>query len=288
MKKKTWVILGVVAVIIIFLVIQAQSAISNMQNSLPNQQEDTTVEKPEVTNEIVFTGKVSPKQSQEVYLDSSKVLNNTYVKVNDTVTTETVLLDYYGITSAKEKINIYNNDFIVLQENRDWYYTRIAELKDEISWTSEPLYLQSLKKELAEYEQALSQNKIDWVNKQDEIKRLQESLNDYSVCADFDGFVYQINEQTSAVSTSPYILIYSTERIVKIEVGEYELQYVDVGKEVEIEIEGLDKKYTGIITHIDIFPNNMDSNTTSYFNIEISIDAEVPYGYSAIIRVKTK
>ena len=286
MKKKNKIIIACVVVVIlgIFLFSQLQSSIQNMSIERPNGlTENTDSSKPVVANEIVFTGKVSPSKSQIIALDNTKTISHTYVEAMDNVSKGDVLFDYYGLQVVKENIVINENKFIKLQQDRDWFYSHIAYLEQEISWTTDSNYLQSLKSELADYKQRLAQNKIDWIKTETDIITLKNSLSDYAVEAEFDGFIYEINEKPTM--NQPYMTLYSSDKVIKIEVGEYELQYIKVGLVVEIEIEGLSQFYIGTILSIDIFPNNMESTSTSYFNVEISVDQEVPYGFSAIIRV---
>jgi hypothetical protein len=286
MKKRNKIIIGTIVVLVlgVFLVLELRSSIQNMEIERPNTSStNNETQKPVVANEIIFTGKVAPSKSQTIVLDNTKTLNKTYVEKMENVSQGDVLLDYYGLQVVKETITINENKFVKLQQDRDWYYSQIAYLEQEISWNNDTNYLQALKSELAEYNQKLAQNKIDWIKTETDIITLKASLSDYAVEAEFDGFIYEINDKPTM--NQSYMTLYSNDKVIKIEVGEYELQYIEVGLTVAIEIEGLQQSYEGKILSIDIFPNNMDSTSTSYFNVEISVNQEVPYGYSAIIRV---
>jgi len=286
MKKRNKIIIACVVILVlgIFLISQLKSSIQNMELERPGTSSSSNeTQKPVVANEIIFTGKVSPSKSQTIVLDSTKTLNKTYVEEMENVSQGDVLLDYYGLQVVKETIIINENKFVKLQQDRDWYYSHIAYLEQEISWNTDTNYLQALKSELAEYNQKLAQNKIDWIKTETDIITLKASLSDYAVEAKFDGFIYEINDKPTM--NQSYMTLYSNDKVIKIEVGEYELQYIEVGLTVAIEIEGLQQSFEGKILSIDIFPNNMDSTSTSYFNVEISVSQEVPYGYSAIIRV---
>jgi|GEM_PF-6379200 len=285
MKKRTKIIIIIAIIFILFFISRLINAIQTM-DSLWDDAEEITTQKLSLNNEIIFTGKVSPAQDQAIFLDDKKLFDRTYIEINQSVQKGEILFDYYGAQTTRERISIYENDFIFLKEEQDWLYTQIADLEQEISWNSAPLYLQSLKKELSTVKQDLSNNKIKWIDTETNITQLRQSLDDYIVKADFNGFVYEINDSPNL--NQAYMILYSHDKIIKIDVGEYELQYIYIGQEVEIEIEGTQQFHTGEILSIDTFPNNMSPSSTSYFSVEISVDQKVPYGYSAIVRVSIK
>ncbi|MDD3924815.1 MAG: efflux RND transporter periplasmic adaptor subunit, partial [Erysipelotrichaceae bacterium] len=234
------------------------------------------------------TGKVAPANTQNVYYNVKTNIKEIHVVQGQDVLKEDSLLTYHGAETIDDQITIQNAKFVSLKEDRDWYNYRIEELKQELEW-ADPVndgYVTSLKKEIARYQTLLATNQINWSNAVNEIERLKNSYDDYYIKADFDGFVYKIDETAKNNVSLPYMILYSNDRIVTVEVSEYELQYIDVGTQAKITVEGLNKEYTGEITKIDIMPNNMTSNDTSYFNIEVTIPSEVPYGYSVVIAVK--
>lgn len=292
-KKIIWIFVSIALVIIlIFAYIRIKNFISTYQDEMIQRRNEAIFEDDdtdlEIKNEIVFTGKVAPANTQNVYYNVKTNIKEIHVVQGQDVLKEDSLLTYHGAETIDDQITIQNAKFVSLKEDRDWYNYRIEEIKQELSW-ADPAndgYVTSLKKEIARYETLLATNRINWENAENEITRLKQSYGDYYVKADFDGFVYKIDDSAKTNMSLPYMTLYSTERIVTVEVSEYELQYINEGKQARITVEGLDKEYTGEITKIDIMPNNMTSNDTSYFNIEITIPSDVPYGYSVVIAVK--
>lgn len=292
-KKIIWIFVSIALVIIlIFAYIRIKNFISTYQDEMIQRRNEAIFEDDdtdlEIKNEIVFTGKVAPANTQNVYYNVKTNIKEIHVVQGQDVLKEDFLLTYHGAETIDDQITIQNAKFVSLKEDRDWYNYRIEEIKQELSW-ADPAndgYVTSLKKEIARYETLLATNRINWENAENEITRLKQSYGDYYVKADFDGFVYKIDDSAKTNMSLPYMTLYSTERIVTVEVSEYELQYINEGKQARITVEGLDKEYTGEITKIDIMPNNMTSNDTSYFNIEITIPSDVPYGYSVVIAVK--
>jgi len=291
-KKVVWIVISVIVIILlIFGYFRLKDYFNGLQDQMlenrSDNQAETTVE---IKNEIIFSGKVTPKYTQNINLSSSLSLDNIDVTENQDITNGDTILTYYGAKNINDLITIQENKFVGWQEDRNWYHQQITSLEQELSWAdpTDDAYVTSLQKDIARYNTLLATNEINWNTALSEIERLKASKDDYIVTADFDGFVYQINEDAkSPLSTSAYIIIYSTERVVTVEVSEYELQYIQAGAAAEITVEGLNKSYTGTISNIDIMPNNITSNDTSYFNIEVTIPSEVPYGYSVIIAVKT-
>ena len=292
-KKVIWIIVViVVAILAIFAFTKVKDMIVNYQDEMIARRNEAIFEDDEtdtqIKNEIVFTGKVAPSYTQTIYYSATNRIQSVKVEEGQTVTKDQSLITYYGADNIDDQITIQRAKFVAWQEDRDWYIYRIDELKQELSW-ADPAndgYVTSLKKEIARYETLLATNRINWENAENEITRLKQSYDDYYVKADFDGFVYKIDDSAKTNMSLPYMTLYSTERIVTVEVSEYELQYISEGEQARITVEGLDKEYTGVITKIDIMPNNMNSNDTSYFNIEITIPSDVPYGYSVVIAVK--
>ncbi|MDD2591922.1 MAG: efflux RND transporter periplasmic adaptor subunit [Erysipelotrichaceae bacterium] len=292
-KKIIWIFVSIALVIIlIFAYIRIKNFISTYQDEMIQRRNEAIFEDDdtdlEIKNEIVFTGKVAPANTQNVYYNVKTNIKEIHVVQGQDVLKEDSLLTYHGAETIDDQITIQNAKFVSLKEDRDWYNYRIEELKQELEW-ADPVndgYVTSLKKEIARYQTLLATNQINWSNAVNEIERLKNSYDDYYIKADFDGFVYKIDETAKNNVSLPYMILYSNDRIVTVEVSEYELQYIDVGTQAKITVEGLNKEYTGEITKIDIMPNNMTSNDTSYFNIEVTIPSEVPYGYSVVIAVK--
>ncbi|MPM64686.1 hypothetical protein SDC9_111574 [bioreactor metagenome] len=296
MKNKKKIIWGAIAVVIVILAVfgyfRLKTFIADLQEQAAIRRSESLSSQTEVEvkNEIVFTGKVAPRYTQLVYLNSAMKLDEVLVEENEQVKKGDRLLTYAGAENINDLIIIQQAQFVGWQESLDWYQEKITALNNELA-SADPTndgYVTALKKEIAQYQTLQASTNVKWNNAVSEIDRLKNSYDDYNITADFDGFVYQIDDSASVSLTaaSAYLTLYSNEKIVTVEVSEYEMQYIQEQDEATITVEGLDKTYTGTITKIDIMPNNMTSSDTSYYNIEVSIPDEVPYGYSVVIALK--
>lgn len=246
-----------------------------------------------ILNTIVFTGKVIPEEELNINESTSLTRNKIYVAENEIVKKGGILVDYLGKDTINDKIVILKNEIKALEDEQGTFVNKINDFKEGLNVATDSTNIYYLKQDLSKAENNLSQNKIEIENKRLEIAKLEKSRDDYVILANFDGFVYQINENQSfnamnATSASPFMIVYSTEKVIKIEVNEYELKYMTLDKTVDVEIEGLKKTYQAKISKIDQIPNNFQTSEDSKYNVEITIDQEVPYGFNAIVTVSTK
>ncbi len=292
-KKIIWIIVIILTIIALIAgYFRLKTYFANLQDEMIARRNEAIREQDQnnanIKNEIVFVGKVAPQFSQEVYIKTGMTIKELKVQTDQVVNEDELLLVFNGAENINHLIAIQENKFFAWQEDRDWYNTKINEIKDELSWAdqSNTGYIAYLKKELANYQTLLATNNVNWNNAKNEIVRLKDSYDSYNIKADFDGFIYKINDNAINNPTLSYLTLYSTDRIVVVEVSEYELRYIQKGQQAQVTVEGTGKTDTGTINKVEIMPNNLSSNDTSYFNIEISIPDEVPYGYSVVIAVK--
>ena len=154
---------------------------------------------------------------------------------------------------------------------------------------SDTVYINYLKVELNNAEKKISEIKVSWTEAEAKINKLKDTKKDSHIYSDISGLVYKVNENNSVapsnLTTSAYIVLYSTQKMVRISVSEFEYKLVHEGQDVNVSVESLGKEYTCKVLRVDTMPNNLETEDTSYYNVEIAIPEEVPYGYSAVVTV---
>lgn len=119
---------------------------------------------------------------------------------------------------------------------------------------------------------------------------LQRQIDDCTVTAPMDGIITKKVQDRGDVTISGSVMATVTnfdEMQVEIAINEYDILGVEVGKEVEIEVDALDMLYTGTISKIDKVATV--SNGVSYFNsvIEFEADENTRSGMSVEVRLTT-
>lgn len=240
---------------------------------------------------IVYNGKVVPVDTYYYSKDPTLTFNKVYVKEGDIIEDKTILFDYKVDNSIDAQIDVLDKNFVNMQQELDDYYTRLENIKGEIAGAdqSDKSYINFLQVEYNNAEKRISEIKVEWTNAEAKIENLRKVKKDGKIISDIGGLVYKVNESNSidpsSKTGSAYIVLYSTSKKVRISVSEYEYQLVSVGQDVEVAIESTGKTYTCKVLAVDTMPNNLETQDTSYYNVDIEIPEEVPYGYSAIVTV---
>lgn len=253
--------------------------------------EQTQSELVETEKGIVYNGKVIPVETYYYSKDPTLTFKNVYVEEGDSIEAGTKLFDYKVDASIDAQISVLEKDFLNLKQQLDDYYTRVENFKTEIAAAdpSDTVYVNYLRVELNNAEKMISEIKVNWVSSEEKITKMKEMKKDSAIYADTNGLVYQVNESNSvspaSQATSAFIILYSNEKMVRVSVSEFEYKLVSKGQEVNVSVEGLDKEYTCKVLSVDTMPNNLDTDDTSYYNVEIEIPEEVPYGYSVVVTV---
>lgn len=242
------------------------------------------------TNEgVVYTGKVIPVETRYYTKDSTKEFKGVYVNAGDLIEKGKVLFDYHPDYSADAQIEVLNKGFSRLQQELNDYYSRIEEYKSWLAGSSDNAYNEYLRNEIKNTEELIAKNKVEWIKAEESIRKLRDGKDDYFVKSEISGLVYAVNKDntlTPSNNISSFVTVYSLEKKVRISVSEYEYKTLQEGEKVKVKIEGLNKEYEGTIIKIDSLPNNLESSDTSYYNVDVSIEDEVPYGYTAVVTVK--
>lgn len=254
-------------------------------------QNETQSELVETEKGIVYNGKVIPVETYYYSKDPTLTFKDVYVEEGELIETGTKLFDYKVDASLDAQISVLEKDFLNLKQQLDDYYTRVENFKTELAAAdpSDTVYVNYLRVELNNAEKMISEIKVNWINAEEKITKMKEMKKDGAVYADTEGLVYQVNESNSvspaSQATSAFIVVYSNEKMVRVSVSEFEYKLVSKGQEVNVSVESLGKEFTCKVLKVDTMPNNLDTDDTSYYNVEIEIPEEVPYGYSVVVTV---
>ena len=247
----------------------------------------------ETSSGIVYTGKIVPVESRYYIKDPSKEFKGIYVKQGDIVSKDQLLFNYVPDYSTAAQIDVLEKNFTTLKQQLDDYYSRIKEFESWLAGCSpeDKGYRSYLTDEISKTQGLIAQNKVDWINAEEKIRKLKEADNKTSVESEIDGFVFKVNEDNTTTPSNvanAYVTIYSNNKKVRINVSEFEVKLFSLGQKINVKIESIKSEVSGEVIHIDALPNNLESNDTSYYYIDISVPNDVPYGYSAIVTVDKK
>jgi hypothetical protein len=254
-------------------------------NRFNEEEEDVRVI--ELSNEIVYSGKVVPEEEVYIYIDALEEVDTLLVNTNDLVSKDDVLFTYEdNSTELAESQKVIKNEEI--DDLEELIYSANEYIDEIKSWIEsntdedkEYIYNEMIEDEIAKIESY----KIQVNTLENEIDDLEDkTVNEVSK---IDAIVYEIDEdQLDEVNPQkPFITLISTSRVINIDVAEYELSYISVGDVVEVEITGSNDVFEGVVKSIDLLPNNINSTDTSYYDTVIELDSSMPYGASAMISV---
>ena len=242
----------------------------------------------ETSSGIVYTGKVIPIETRYYIKDATREFRDVYVEEGQTIEKGKLLFDYFPDYSIDAQIDVTNKKFIELKDALDGYYTQIEEYKSWLAGTEDKGYIDYLNKEIAKTEGLISQNKVDWISYEEKIRKLRKAKEETGVESEIAGFVYEVNKDNTSTPTNvtpTFVTIYSLDKKVRISVSEVEYRNLSVGQKVNVKIESMNKEFEGEIIYVDSLPNNLESSDTSYYNVDISVESDVPYGYTAVVTV---
>lgn len=290
-KKGILIFSGIVLILVLMIVFMNFTDQKNKKNIVNNTQKVDDIKNDDkliIGNGIIYTGKVIPYEIKYYLKDPSKEFKQNYVMKNDIVKKGDLLFSYQSKLSNTDQIMILEKTFKQIEASSNSLYNKLAELKTWLKESNDQNYNEYLKNEINNVELLIAKNNLELNKNQETINHLKNSDADNLVLADIDALVYNIasDHSNDPLNNNPaYMTLLSLKRKVRISVSEYEYRLFKVDKKVKVKIESLDKEFDAKITYLDLLPNNLNSSDASYYNIDIEIPEEVPYGYSAIIEV---
>ncbi len=299
MKKIIKIAVGVIVIMIVgFFAITKlsegfqQPAEQNGISGIFDEGNDDSEDFVQTTRGLSYNGKVLPAKTYYYSRNTMLEFNRVYVEAGDIVAEGDILFDYEGNAQNGLQSEVLEKNFVQYQEKLNDYYTRLDNLKTDLAGAdpTDTVYINYLRVEINSVEQMIAQTKLEWSKNETQIDGLRDSNSDLIIRADMAGLVYQVNDpkEASGLSSGAYIVLYSSEKKVRLNVSEYEYGYFSEGQEVELFVEALQESYTAKITHVDSVPNNLLTSAysdTSFYYVEIAIPSEVPYGFSVIVTV---
>lgn len=287
MKK----IIGVIVVVVVIFI-----AVGFLGKGLPKQNEQVNPflennNEVAVDERLSYVGKVIPEETYYYTRSAVNEFNKLYVEEGQTVSKGALLFDYEGSAQSGLQIDVLDKNYVKYQEKLNDYYTRLENLKGDLKNAdkNDTIYTNYLNVEINNMEQMIAQVLLDQKNNEEQIQKLKEGKSDTMVFADIDGLIYQINDpkNTTGMATA-YIVLYSSNKQLRLSVSEYEYQYFKEGDSLEIYVEALNKTFTSTVTHVSSIPHNLETSSlsgASYYYVEISVPEEVPYGFSVTVKV---
>ncbi len=218
--------------------------------------------------------------SQETYKLNDSSINNATMN-NSGVSYENALESYEAAKINEENtLTKYFDSYVAAQNS---YLNALDAYNAALTGSDQQLqeYALQLQKARAQADDSVNQLKL---------ADLQRQIDDCTVTAPMDGVITKKQQDKGDVTISGSVMATVTnfdEMQVEIAINEYDILGVEIGKEVEIEVDALDMVYTGTISKIDKVATV--NNGVSYFNatVEFVADESTRSGMSVEVRLTT-
>ncbi len=204
---------------------------------------------------------------------ASLSLENAWTSYNDTLAS-------YEAAKINEQ-NSLTNLFDQLLQAQQSYLNAVDNYNAAVTSSRQQLEAYALKIEQAKLQGDDSVNEV-------RLENYQRQLNDCEVKAATSGIITDVPVKVgdaTTLSTKLAVITNFDKMKVDIKINEYDTLGVTEGKEVEIDVNALDKKYTGALNHIS--KTATIENGVSYFEAEVDFDADddIKSGMSVEIRL---
>lgn len=253
-KKKVWIGVGILSVIVIMVVVSIFNYSRNETVKI------TKLDRQLIEQKLTLSGKIASTKNQMVYLRPEQgELKKIYVKPGQKVKKGSKLLEYESPVIQSEK---QQADLAVKQAR-----VKIESLKKQKSRGNNQQSLggQGVGTGSIDEQIKLAQVELDQAKQQ--VQLAKKKQNQLIVKSKQNGVVVQVNENAqSGVSSEPVIIIQDTDALkIDAKVSEYDVLKLKKDQKAYIYSEALpDKKWVGKVTHIGLIPveNNNQSLTT--------------------------
>ncbi len=280
---------------------QAESSVSDADSKLDDAKKDLEDAKDDVSDakdkynadksaanksalETARAAKDSAKKAVESAEDAVKAANNQMDQ--SSLTLENAWTSYNDTLASYEaaKINEQNsltNLFDQLLQAQQSYLNAIDNYNAAVTSSRQQLEAYALKIEQAKLQ---SDNTVNHIR----LENYHRQINDCEVKAPVDGVITDVPVKIGDATTLSTKLAQVTsfdKMKVDIKINEYDTLGVTEGKEVEIDVNATNKKYTGALKHIA--KTATIDNGVSYFEAEVDFDADedIKSGMSVEIRL---
>ncbi|SEJ08714.1 HlyD family secretion protein [Lachnospiraceae bacterium A10] len=256
--KKGKIIIGIVVALVVVIAIVAAVLFNRKESYDEYVYGDVSYE----FEPSYYSGVVEAQQTLEVQRDSSKDIDQVYVKVGDEVTTGQALFSYktdeltLQLEQAKIELQSLGTDITD-------YNTQITNLTNEMNAADASLK-PDYQMQINELNTSLKQAQLSQKTKQAEIDSIQTSIDEATVNSTIDGVVKSIASMNA--TEGAYITILATGNYqVKGTVDEMNVGMLSEGQTVTIHSRVDDQVWTGTISKIDTENKAQENNTNSYY-----------------------
>lgn len=289
-----------VILLVVILAIAAFLFLKPKENVEVKKEDDVVVlgnveNKPEfseVEKGVVYSGKVVPLQARYYVKDSNRKVEKINVTQGQEVSKDQVLFTYKDNNYSYAKINSLSKQNELLTYQDDAAYWKLVEKENELKGAdkNDTNYVYYLEKEIATAKATMALNEATIAENKANIDQLREQ-NKTEITSEIDGIVYKVSEDNSQAPSdkpSAFITVFSKARKVRISVSEYEYASFYKGQKLKVKVDAMQKNIDAEVIFVDNIPNNLDNPGVSYYDVDISVSEDVPFGYTVAVRVENE
>ncbi|MGG3891511.1 efflux RND transporter periplasmic adaptor subunit [Metabacillus fastidiosus] len=301
MKKKIWIIIGVAALILLFIGANVFRAMNKEELTVKT----TQLKNQEIIGNVMIPGSLKFADEEYFYNEPEKgKVGEILVKEGDKVTKGTTVIRYENDQLHLEK---EQNALSIESQN-----LKISQLKKQLSDLAKKE--KDLKKEVGDKEAKktidperdqlkLEQKMADIEARQLKIQRqtIEKQIGELAVKSEIDGTVLTVDQQSaSAVSQTPKPIVHLGnvgKLVIEGVISEYDSLKVKEGQSVTIRSDVIpDKEWTGKVTYVSVIPEGNESamggmdDAAVQYPIEITLDSaemEARPGFKLIMEIET-
>ncbi|KKE80315.1 hypothetical protein AFL42_15655 [Oceanobacillus caeni] len=294
-KRKIWIAIGIVAIIVGFLGINIWVNADESNLTV----EVTTLKEEEITDKVLTQGTLKLAEEQTVYYSPDKgEIAEILVNEGDDIERGKALLTYKNDQlTLEQRQNELEQQSGILQSNS--LREQHKEIDKQIEEDKENKMLQEEHDQI-KLQQQQANIELEQLKLQKET--INQQIADLKVVSDITGKVVEVNEQAAFTSNQmeqqPLIRIGSLDQlIVEGSVSEYDALNIKDGQTVTLTSDAIpDESWTGTVSHISYLPNDtgemgMDDGTTGVqYPVTVTVDDKdigLKPGFQMTMEIKT-
>lgn len=294
-KRKIWIAVGIVAIIVGFLGINIWVNADESNLTV----EVTTLKEEEITDKVLTQGTLKLAEEQTVYYSPDKgEIAEILVNEGDDIERGKALLTYKNDQlTLEQRQNELEQQSGILQSNS--LREQHKEIDKQIEEDKENKMLQEEHDQI-KLQQQQANIELEQLKLQKET--INQQIADLKVVSDITGKVVEVNEQAAFTSNQmeqqPLIRIGSLDQlIVEGSVSEYDALNIKDGQTVTLTSDAIpDESWTGTVSHISYLPNDtgemgMDDGTTGVqYPVTVTVDDKdigLKPGFQMTMEIKT-
>lgn len=236
-----------------------------------------TVETMSYPKMINYYGHLEPNTIKNYAFKSGGKLSKINVKIGDRVSVNQLLatLDTFevdlGLDASSDQLRLASLDAEKAKETYEFYlqqYNDMKQLYEAGGISSQQFDEITLKKNISEKEMEQANKKKQQAEIDYQYKN--KTVEDFGLFSEIEGYVADIYYEEGELIPQGYpaITIRSTNQIAKVNLSLDDIKRISINDVASVIIE--DKTYKGIVSHIDLVPNQ----TTRTYGVEIEIDTD--------------